>query len=170
MHIRRAPALVAAVLSSTTILTGQTQPTTLTGHVSISTSTTGRTTVVAVKKDAKGNADAMFCVSHPKPVAEKVAYEGPGKVTYRPQPIPGLPTGVKISGPEAIAPVLAVVASDGKAMLFVAEGQTAPLAAADPSLKTAKTFKVAIVVRQDWDGPNGLRRGIDVQSCLAPAG
>src|SRR5688572_16821794 len=109
MHIPRLPALVAAVVASTTIVIGQAQPATLTGHVSIATSSSGRTTAVTVKNDAKGSVTAMFCVSHLQPIVEKLAYEGAGKVIYRPQPIPGLPAGVKINGPESIAPVLAIV-------------------------------------------------------------
>lgn len=170
MHIPRLPALVAAVTASTTILSGQAQPATVTGYVSITTSSSGRTTAVTVKNDAKGSVTAMFCVSHPQPIAEKLAYEGAGKVIYRPQPISGLPAGVKISGPESIAPVLAIVPSDRKAMLFAGKQQSASLTAADPALKTATTFQVAQVVRQDWEGPNGARRGTDVEACLAPAG
>ena len=129
MHIPRLPALVAAVMASTTIVIGQAQPATVTGHVSIA-----------------------------------------GKVIYRPQPIPGLPAGVKINGPESIAPVLAIVPADRKAMLFAGKEQSASLTTAEPSLKTATTYQVGLVVRQDWQGPNGPRRGTDVESCLAPAG
>ncbi len=112
----------------------------------------------------------MFCVTYPQPLAEKLAYAGPGKVVYRPRPIPGLPAGVKISGPETIAPVLAVLPSEGKALLFRAEGESSPLPAADLSTKSAATFQAASIVRQDWRAPDGGRRGTNEEACLAPGG
>jgi hypothetical protein len=77
---------------------------------------------------------------------------------------------VKITGLEPIAPALAVVPSDGKAMMFLGKGQSSPLPAADPAMKTATTFQVGHVARQDWEGPDGRRRGTDVEACLSPGG
>lgn len=159
-----------ATVASATLSIGQTEPATVAGHLSISTSTSRRTSVVTVRQSAKQGVDAMFCVTYQQPLAEKLAYDGPGKVVYRPRPIPGLPAGVKITGPETIAPVLAVLPTDGKAMLFRGEGKSSPLPAADLSTKAAATFQAATIVRQDWRGPDGGRRGTSEESCLSPGG
>ena len=166
----RITTLSALVIASATILTGQTESATVSGHISISTSSSRRTSVVTIRAKEKQDIQAMFCISYPQPLAEKLTYAGPGKVVYRPRPIPGLPAGVKISGPETIAPVLAVLPAEGKALLFRGEGESSPLPAADLSMKSAATFQVATIVRQDWRASDGARRGTSEEACLAPGG
>jgi hypothetical protein len=144
---------------------------TLTGHVTIATSKTGRTTVVAFKKDAAAKElEALFCVDLAPPAPSKIEFFGPARVVYRLQPIAGLPAGVKISGPENVASTLVVIPNQGKPWLFVAKGEKPLLAAGDPALVGAAAVNVSIVRRIDWLGDDGRRRGTDLEACLAPGG
>jgi hypothetical protein len=156
---------VAPLLGVATQESGQ--PKTLAGHLTVATSTNGRTTAVAGRQSAAGEPEFLFCISHSESNVKKVEYKGPGKVTYIPQAIAGLPPGVKIEGPERIAPMLAVVPESGAPMVFLSIGQKAP---ADASLKGATTFKVAMVSRMDWARENGPRRGTDMAGCLSAGG
>lgn len=144
---------------------------TLVGHVAITTSKTGRTTAVAVKKDAAAkDLEALFCVDLATPAPPKLEFSGPGRVIYRSQPITGLPAGVKISGPESVSSMLAVVPNQGRGWLFAAKGEKPLLAAGDPAIAGAATVSVSIVRRVDWLGDDGRRRGTDLEGCLAPGG
>jgi hypothetical protein len=144
---------------------------TLTGHVVMTTNSTGRTAAVVVKKDAATkDVDSLFCLDLAPPAPPKIEFAGPARVIYRPQPIPGLPAGVKISGPENVASTLAVVPAQGKGWLFVGKGEKPLLAAGDPATASAATINVSIVRRVDWIGDNGQRRGTDLEGCLAPGG
>ena len=168
--MRRTAALLVAVWGALPFgMAAQqaTQPKTLSGHVTIVTSSNGRATAVVGRNSAGGEPQFLFCISHREPVVKKIEYQGPGKVTYRPQPIPGIPPGIKIEGPESIAPMLAVAPDSGAAMVFVAKGQKPP---SDASLTGATTFNVGMVTRMDWARGNGPRRGTDMEGCLSPGG
>ena len=144
---------------------------TLTGHVVVTTSSTGRTAAVVLKKDgATKDVEALFCLDLAQPPPPKIEFAGLARVIYRPQPIPGLPAGVKISGPENVSSTLAVVPAQGKGWLFLAKGEKALLPAGDPALASAGTVNVSVVRRVDWIGDDGRRRGTDLEGCLAPAG
>jgi hypothetical protein len=144
---------------------GAAAPATLKGDVSVEGAKGGRSTVVTVKQGAE--IAAQFCVHHADPLSTPLTMATKGAVVYVPQPIAGLPPGVKISGPEQIAPTLAVVPEKGAAILFLGNGAAAP---AGVDQKTARKVPISTVVRQDWVGPNGARRGTGVEACLAPGG
>ena len=160
------------VLALPSIATGQAADTrTLTGHVTITTSKTGRTTAVLVTKAAATKTvEALFCLDLTTPAPAKIEFTGPARVVYRPQPIMGLPAGVKISGPENVSATLAVIPNQGKGWLFAAKGEKPLLAAGNPAIAGAATVNVSIVRRIDWLGDDGRRRGTDVEGCLAPGG
>jgi hypothetical protein len=164
--------VLVSVLALPLTATGQSgASTTLTGHVVMTTSSTGRTAAVVIKKDAASkDVDSLFCLDLAPPAPPKIEFAGPARVIYRPQPIPGLPAGVKISGPENVASTLAVVPAQGKGWLFVAKGEKPLLAAGDQAAANAVTVNVSIVRRVDWTGDNGQRRGTDLEGCLAPGG
>lgn len=151
--------------------TGQSgQARALTGHVVVTTSRTGRTAAVVVKKDATSkDVESLFCLDLAPPAPPKIEFAGPARVIYRPQPIPGLPAGIKISGPESVSSTLAVVPAQGKGWLFVAKGEKPLLAVGDPATASAATVNVSLVRRVDWIGNDGQRRGTDLEGCLAPA-
>ena len=85
-------------------------------------------------------------------------------------PGPDVTPGITITGPEMVAPTLAVIAEDGKAWLFVRKGQKPLLPAGDPVLATAKTVNVRGLRRTDWARKNGVRAGTGIEACLAPGG
>jgi hypothetical protein len=144
---------------------------TLTGHVAVTTSGTGRTAAVVVKKDATSkDVESLFCLDLAPPAPPKIEFAGPARVIYRPQPITGLPAGIKISGPENVSSTLAVVPAQGKGWLFVAKGEKPLLAAGDAATASVATVNVSVVRRVDWIGDDGRRRGTDLEGCLAPAG
>lgn len=117
---------------------------------------------------AAPDAEFLFCVDQDRSVAPRaIDFAGPARVIYRAQPIPGLPEGVKISGPESVANTLAVVADDGRSWVFAAKGQ-APLAP-DAAAK-ATAVPTSLVRRLDWSTGKGPRRGTDTAGCLQPAG
>jgi hypothetical protein len=140
-------------------------PATVKGEVSVESAKGGRSTVVTVKQGA--DIAAQFCIHHVDPLSAPLTMAAKGAVVYVPQPIPGLPPGVKISGPEQIAPTLAVVPEKSAAILFLGKGAAAPTGV---DTKSARKIAVSTVVRQDWVGPNGARRGTGVEACLAPGG
>jgi hypothetical protein len=139
---------------------------TLASHLTVATSPNGLTTAVLGRQGA-GAEPFLFCITHEAPVARRIDFMGPGKVTYRPQPISGLPPGIVIHGPETIAPMLALAPDSGAAMVFLQNGQQPP---ADASLRGAAAFRVAGVMRMDWAPPAGPRRGTDIEGCLSPGG
>jgi hypothetical protein len=144
---------------------------TLTGHVVVTTSGTGRTAAVVVKKDATSkDVESLFCLDLAPPTPPKIEFAGPARVIYRPQPIPGVPAGIKISGPKRVSSTLAVVPAQGKGWLFVAKGQKPLVATGDLATSNAATVNVSVVRRIDWIGDDGQRRGTDLEGCLAPAG
>lgn len=145
-----------------------TQSQTLTGTLSIRTK--GATTAVFGKSADTEQGDFMFCVDQDRKARQAIDFTGPGRVVYRPMPAPPIPAGIEVTGPEMVENTLAVVADDGKAWLFVAEGQTAPLPAGDPALAKATTVKVVTVRRTDWAAATGPRRGTSFEGCLAPGG
>jgi len=161
----------AAVMLSLARPTGQAGGTkTLNGFITIKTS--GGTTAVLGKKDGNsGEGEFLFCIDLAPPASQKVAFTGPARVVYLLQPPPpGIPAGMKLSGPENVSSTLAVVPSTGSAWLFVAKGERAVLPAGDPALAKATTVKVNLVRRLDWASGNGPRRGTDLEGCLTPGG
>jgi hypothetical protein len=150
-----------------TLLGAATPPAKLTGDVTVATSPSGRSAVVVVKASGGKEVAAQFCIDLAEPLAQPLALKRAGTVIYVPQPIEGLPPGVKISGPEQIAPTLAVVPVNGPAILFAKKGTPAP---SGVDAKKARTVAVTTVRRQDWVGPNGARRGTSVEGCLSPGG
>jgi hypothetical protein len=144
---------------------------TLTGHITVTTSASGRTAAVVVKKDATTkDVESFFCVDLAPPAPPKLAFAGPGRVMYRPRPPMKVPAGIKIEGPEAIFSALAVVPAEGKGWLFVRKGDNPLLTAEDPALVGLVSVNVRTVSRRDWIGDDGQRRGTDLEGCLAPAG
>jgi hypothetical protein len=141
---------------------------TLTGTLSIRTK--GATTAVFGKNADTKQGDFMFCVDQDRSTRQSIDFTGPGRVVYRPKPAPPIPAGIEVTGPEMVENTLAVVTDDGKAWLFVAEGQKAPLPAGDPALATATTVQVVTVRRTDWAARTGPRRGTSFEGCLAPGG
>lgn len=117
---------------------------------------------------AAPDAEFLFCVDQDRSGPPRtIAFAGPARVIYRAQPIPGMPAGVKISGPESVANTLAVVADDGRSWIFAAKGQ-APLAPETAAKATA--VPTSLVRRLDWSTGKGPRRGTDTAGCLQPAG
>ena len=164
--------ILIIVLALPLLATAQSsETTTLTGHVTITTSKTGRTTAVVFKKDATAkNIEALFCLDLTTPAPPKIEFAGPGRVVYRSQPIAGLPPGVKISGPENVSSILAVAPNQGKGWLFAEKGAKPLFAAGDPAMAGAASVNVSIVRRIDWIGDDGRRRGTDLDACLAAGG
>ena len=144
------------------------QPRTLTGTLTIKTK--GATTAVLGKTPDKKQGDFMFCIDQDRAAPQAIDFTGPGRVIYKPMPPLDAPAGITIQGPEMVEPTLAVIAEDGRAWLFVAEGQKALLPASDPALAKAKTVKVSVLRRTDWAAQYGPRRGTDLDGCLAPGG
>jgi hypothetical protein len=140
-------------------------PQTVDAHVSMTTSANGRTTAVLGRDGEKGEPLFLFCISHDK-LAAPVTVKGPAKVTFRPQPIPGLPAGVTVSGPQPVADVLGIAPQSGTPILFAAKGQTL----AEPALQKATRIPVTTVQRTDWVVGKGPRRGVSVEGCVAPGG
>ena len=145
---------------------------TLTGHVTITTSAEGRATAVLGKKDAQSKAgEFLFCIDNGQPPVTKTAFAGPARVIYRALPPPaGIPPGIKVTGPENVASVLAVVPNEGKATVFLGKGQKPPFPAGAPAMAGATIVNVVLVRRVDWIADNGGRRGTDLAGCLAPGG
>lgn len=143
---------------------------TLNGSVTVTTSDNGRTVAVLGKQAGKDEGEFLFCMDLAQPALQKIAFQGPARVIYRPQPISGIPAGVKVSGPESVSSTLAVVPNAGRAWLFIARGEAALLPAGDPSRAGATTVNSRVVRRVDWVGDDGRRRGTDLAGCLAPAG
>jgi hypothetical protein len=140
---------------------------TLTGTLTIKTK--NATTAVHGSNPDKTKGDFLFCIDQDRAASQAVNFTGRGRVMYQPMPPPDVPAGITITGPEMVAPTLAVIADDGNAWLFVAEGQK-PLLAGDPVLAKAKTVKVRGLRRTDWARKNGVRAGTDIEACLAPGG
>lgn len=165
---RVAAFVVCAGVAMSFVVRGQDAgPKSLSGQLTVTSSPSGSATAVIGRAQAGAPVDFAFCISHAKPLAAPLQYSGPGKVVYLPQPIPGLPPGVEIQGPESIAPVLGVVPEKGAGHLFVAKGAR-PLV--DPSLKDAARYTVSSVTRTDWAPKGGARRGTDAEGCIAAAG
>jgi hypothetical protein len=143
------------------------QTATLSGNLTIQTK--GGTTAVLGQSAGTKQGDFMFCIDQDRAKVQNVEYKGPGRVIYRPMPR-DLPAGITISGPEMVAPTLAVVADDGRAWLFVASGQPPLLAASDPAAGKATTVPVRGLRRTDWAAQRGPRRGTSLEGCLAPGG
>ena len=143
---------------------------TLNDHVTVTTAENGRTAAVLGKKAATSQeVEFLFCLDLDQP--QKIAFNGPARVIYRPQaPPPGIPAGVKVSGPENVSSALAVVPNEGKAWVFLAKGEKAVLPANDPAIASATTVKVGKVRRLDWASDNGPRRGTELEGCLSPGG
>ena len=141
---------------------------TLTGTLTIKTK--NATTAVHGSNPDKTEGDFLFCIDQDRTAAQAVNFTGRGRVVYRPMPRSDVPAGITVTGPEMVAPTLAVIADDGKAWLFVGESQKPLLPAGDPALATAKTMKVRGLRRTDWARKNGVRAGTGIEACLAPGG
>ncbi len=144
------------------------QSQTLIGTLTIKTNKA--TTAVLGKSLDKKQGDFMFCIDQDRSAPQVIDFSGPGQVVFQPMPRPPMPDGIKITGPEMVAPSLAVVAEDGKAWLFIAKGQKPPLPAGDPLLARATTVNIQMLRRTDWAAEYGPRRGISLEGCLAPGG
>jgi hypothetical protein len=142
-------------------------PKTLSGTLTIKSK--NATVAVVGRNPDKTQGDFMFCISQDRTKPQTIDYTGPGKVIYRPRPL-DLPPGVKVSGPEMVAPALAVVADDGKAWVFAKKGEPGILPANDPAAAKATRIDVVGLSRSDWAAEYGPRRGISVEGCLAPGG
>jgi hypothetical protein len=162
--------ITASILFVSVALSAEKDAKTLNDHVTVTTSETGRTVAVLGKKTATSQeAEFLFCLDLAEP--QKIAFNGPARVIYRPQaPTTGIPAGVKVSGPESVSSTLAVVPNEGKSWVFVAKGEKAPLPADDPAMASANTVKVGLVRRLDWAGDSGPRRGTELEGCLSPGG
>jgi hypothetical protein len=158
-------ALIAALALVSVHAQSKEKPQTLAAHVTVTSSASGQTTAVLGRESETGDPLFMFCISHDK-LATALAVKGPARVTFVPQPIAGLPAGVKVSGPEPVANVLGIAPEAGPAVVFAAKGQTLQ----EPSLQKATTIPVTLVRRTDWTVGKGPRRGVSVEGCLAPAG
>ena len=141
------------------------KPQTVSAHVTVSSSKSGRTTAVLGRDGEKGEPQFLFCISH-DPLSSPPAVKGPAKVTYVPRPTSGLPPGVKVSGPERVANVLGIAPESGTPVVFAGKGQTLD----DPALQKATVVPVSSVRRVDWSTGSGPRRGISVEGCLSPGG
>ena len=151
------------MLVSVASLAGQGNDKTLRGTVTIKTS--GHTVAVH-GKGGQPESEFLFCIDQDRSApAQRIEFTGPARVMYRAAPIPGIPAGVVISGPESVANTLAVVGEDGKAWTFVAKDQKPLLATGNPT-----AVRTSIVRRLDWATGSGPRRGTDVSGCLQPAG
>ena len=168
--MRLSPLVLAAGLGlSLAHLTAQTpQNQTLTGTLTVRTK--GATTAVLGKNPDKKQEDFMFCIDQDRSAPQAIEFSGPGRVVYQPIQKPPMPQGVTITGPEMVAPTLAVVAEDGKAWVFVGKGQKPAVPAGDPSVAKAKTVNIQGLRRTDWAAQHGPRRGTDLEGCLAPGG
>jgi hypothetical protein len=162
--------ITASVLLVSMTLSAEKDAKTLNDYVTVTSSENGRTVAVLGKKAATSQeAEFLFCLDLAQP--QKIAFDGLARVIYRPQaPPPGIPAGVKISGPESVSSALAVVPNEGKAWVFVAKGEKTPLPAEDPAMASATTVKVGQVRRLDWASDSGPRRGTDLEGCLSPGG
>lgn len=143
--------------------------TTLSADVTMTTSRTGRSVAILGKRPGSTETLFLFCADV-MPGGQTISYHGPARVLYKPQPIPNLPGGIKISGPENVASTLAVVPTSGKSWMFVSRTETPLLAQADPARAGGTVVGVTMVRRLDWAGPGGARRGTDVEGCLASGG
>lgn len=141
---------------------------TLKGTLTVTTK--GHTTAVLGRSPDPKQGDFMFCIDQDRSKPTAVAFTGPGRVVYQPDAAIQVPEGVTISGPEMVAPTLAVIGDDGKAWVFVGKGQQPPLPPGDPVLARATKVGVQGLRRTDWTRPNGTRGGLDVEGCLAPGG
>lgn len=145
------------------------QPTTMNAQVTITTSDERRTVAVLGKDSASGEATFLFCIDVASPAAQKIQFAGPARVVYRPLPIPGIPAGVKISGPENVSSALAVLPTQSKGWVFLAKNEKTVVSAGD-SAANATLVPVTVVRRLDWVGDNGRRRGTDVEPCHIAGG
>lgn len=160
--------IIGILLVSVATLTGQGSDKTLRGTVTIKTS--GHSVAVHGKA-APPDTDFLFCIDQDRSApAQRIEFTGPARVLYRAVPIPGIPAGVVINGPESVSNTLAVVADGGQAWIFVAKEQKPLLAAGDRALAKATTVGSSVVRRLDWATGNGPRRGTDVAGCLQPGG
>jgi hypothetical protein len=156
------------MMASAATLTGQGNDRTLRGTVTIKTS--GHTVAVH-GKGAPPDTDFLFCIDQDRSTpGRRIEFTGPARVLYRAVPIPGIPAGVVINGPESVANTLVVVADDGQAWSFVGKDQKPLLAAGDRALAKGTTVGSSVVRRLDWATGNGPRRGTDVAGCLQPGG
>jgi hypothetical protein len=144
------------------------QARTLTGTVTIKTRKA--TTAVHGKSADPKQGDFMFCIDQDRSAPQAVDFSGPARVVYRPLPGPDVPEGVVITGPENVANTLAVLATDGRAWLFVGKGEKPVLPPGDAALAKATTVNVRGLRRTDWERPRGPRGGTDMEGCLAPGG
>ncbi len=131
------------------------------GEISVITSSTRRSVAVTVSNN--NVVTAQFCVSLPEPLPEPINVTERGQVIYAPQPIEGLPPGTKINSPEPIAQSLTIVPEKSPSLAFVARG-------VKPIYNATKVIVISNVARQDWLGPNNIRRVPGVEACLAPGG
>lgn len=155
------------MLVSVASLTGQGNDKTLRGTVTIKTN---GYTVAVHGKAGQPDTEFLFCIDQDRSApAQRIEFTGPARVMYRAVPIPGIPAGVKISGPESVANTLTVVGEDGKAWTFVAKDQK-PLPATGNPAANSTTVGTSVVRRLDWATGSGPRRGTELSGCLQPAG
>lgn len=141
---------------------------TLSGTITIKTGKLS--TAVHGKTDDKAVGEFQFCIDQERSALQKIDFTGPGRVTYRPAPMPPMPPGVVISGPESVEPTLAVVAADGRTWLFVGKRQKPLVTPTDRGKVT--TVEAVLIRRTDWAAAaaGGPRRGVSIEGCIAPGG
>lgn len=98
----------------------------------------------AVTVSANGSLVARFCLSFPQRLEQPINLKTIGEVVYLPQPIEGLPPGVRTSGPEPIAQTLTVIPEDSAPIAFLAEG-------VKPIVPGSQVILIRNVSREDQD-------------------
>lgn len=151
-------ASIVSLLSSAVLAA---DPVSITGDISLTTSSNRRSAVVTVTTN--GTVAAQFCMSFARPLTDAISIAEKGKVIYQPQPIEGLPPGVQISGPEPVAQTLAVQPEKSPPLAFVGNGNRS-------LIKSAKTIVITNLIRQDWMGPNKKRRVPGEEACFSAGG
>lgn len=168
--MERSFALISTLLLSV-IMYGQ-PPTVqvwISGELTVTTSDSLTLTAVRVKghmfRDSvrSGDHEVVFCITHAKPVAAKLNYQGKGRVVYR-RPTTGKTTADRSR--EDMIPALGVLQADGESLFFLTEGQGFPHPPHERSVGRLSTFDVVNIVHQDARDPRGKRQNSDALSCV----
>ena len=102
------------------------------------------TAVVVGQNDNPGLGDFVFCVAHPKPVAEPLAWSGPATVVYEAMgQIPGFQPAPEQLG---VGSGVAVLPDEGAGWLFEGEGLKAPARPGDQP-RAAKARRLVARIR-----------------------
>lgn len=115
----------------------------LRGDVAVTTARNRLTGTVTVSTN--GAVVALFCLSFAQPLERSINLTTKGEVVYLPQPIEGLPPGMRSSGPEPIAQTLTVIPENGTPIAFVAKG-------VKPIVPDSQVVVIQNVSRRDIEG------------------